>query len=94
MRWKRSTLPPCAQPSGKNSIYHAGRLYSKNVSEVSEKGIPCVDLRYFKGQHFLWMVYERVILSVKKTNSESNGKFRRRVGGLKPPHVKLPSDFS
>ena len=32
-----------------------------------------------KGDTFLWMVYEKVILSVKTTDSES--KFRRRVGG-------------
>ena len=36
--------------------------------------MPCADLKYVKGQHLSWMVYERAILSVKRTNSESKGK--------------------
>ena len=31
----------------------------------------CADLTYVKGQHLLWVVYERVMLSVKTTISES-----------------------
>ena len=37
------------------------------------------DFRYVKGQHLSLMLYERVILSVKRTNSESKGK-RLEVG--------------
>ena len=41
--------------------------------------MPCADLRYVKGQHLSWTVYERAILSVERTNSESKGK-RLEVG--------------
>ena len=41
--------------------------------------MPSADFRYVKGQHLSWMLYERVILSVKRTNSESKGK-RLEVG--------------
>ena len=41
--------------------------------------MPRAGLMYVKGQHLLWMVSERVILSVKRTNSKSKGK-RLEVG--------------
>ena len=41
--------------------------------------MPFADLKYVKRQHLLWMVYERAILSVKRTNSESKDK-RLEVG--------------
>ena len=40
------------------------------VWQVSEKRMPCADLRYVKGQHLSWMVYERAIMSVKRTKGK------------------------
>lgn len=47
----------------------------KRCSKFLKKGCRLTDdFRYVKGQHLSWMLYERVILSVKRTNSESKGK--------------------
>ena len=45
-------------------------------------------LRYVKGQHLSWMVYERPILSVKRTNSESKGKRLEVLPSPYPGQVK------
>ena len=79
MRLKRSVKPSSPSFQRRTPCNTRGGSTQKRCSKFLKKRMPCADLRYVKGQHLSWMVYERVILSVKRTNSESKGK-RLEVG--------------
>ena len=66
---KKSNLPP-PHPSGK---YSSNRLHG-GYGKFLKRGCIVPTLSEWKGQHFLWMVYERVILPDKKRKSVSKSK--------------------
>ena len=59
-------------------LHDVVRMYSVRTRDAQVQWAR-TSLRYVKGQHLSWMAYERAILSVKRTNSESKGK-RLEVG--------------
>ena len=94
--WKqRSIKPPGPSFQGRTPCNTRGGSPRKRCSKFLKKRMPCADLRYVKEQHLSWMVYERAILLVKRTNSESKGNRLEvgwEAGSLSPK--KLPSDSS
>ena len=76
---RRSVKPSSPSFQGRTPCNTRRGSTQKRCSKFLKKRMPCADLRYVKGQHLSWMVYERAILSVKRTNSESKGK-RLEVG--------------
>ena len=68
--WKDQLNPPGPSFQGRTPCTTRGGSTWKRGSKFLKKRI----LMYVKGQQLSWMVSERVILSVKRTNSESKGK--------------------
>ena len=67
--WKDHVNPPVPAFREELPIIQGESLPEKGVRNLCKKDA-FADLRYVKEQHLSWIVYRRVILSVKRTNTE------------------------
>ena len=75
MRFKRLMKPPSPSFQGRTPCNTRGGSTRKGCSKFLKKKAPVCRLKVCLGATpILWMVYERVILPVKRTNNESKGR--------------------